>query len=242
MKILAILLFHLVLISFVTGQTVSKQGSLIYKVSRGENTRVFNLYFNSQESMFVLDNKHIITTSGTLKSVLKKNKVSDNYVLKDYQTMTMQSKEFLKNNQSCRVNDSLPKLNWKLLSETKEIAGFKCQKATTYFRCAEYTAWFASAIPVEIGPWKIGGLPGLILELTNETVQEKYTIFLIEYPARKDIKPMLALGTSNDRNFSSYEDFAKVQREEVKKLVMFIKSQGDTPPDAEVKFDERECY
>jgi GLPGLI family protein len=224
MKIVIFFLCQLLIVSTVIGQTNSNQGFLVYKVLRGNNTRIFNLYFDNQESIFVLDKNHTVDSSGALKSVAKKSNSSNNY------------------SQSCNVNDSIPKLDWKLLPEQKNISGFKCQKAITFFRCSTYTAWFTNAIPVNIGPWKIGGLPGLILELTNETVQEKYTILSIEYPAHKNIKPMLALVPNKDRNFSSYEDFAQVQREEVKKLVLFIKSKSDTPPDSEVKFEERECY
>lgn len=34
--------------------------------------------------------------------------------------------------------------------------------ATTQFRGLTYTAWFALDIPINEGPWKFHGLPGLI--------------------------------------------------------------------------------
>jgi GLPGLI family protein len=58
--------------------------------------------------------------------------------------------------------------DWELHDETKSIANFLCQKATTHFRGRIYTAWFAQDIPVKFGPWKFHGLPGLILEVYDE--------------------------------------------------------------------------
>lgn len=39
-----------------------------------------------------------------------------------------------------------------------------CRKATGYFRGRNYIAWFCSDIPIPYGPWKLGGLPGLIIK------------------------------------------------------------------------------
>lgn len=59
-------------------------------------------------------------------------------------------------------------INWNLLDETKKINNFTCQKATGKFRGRTYTAWFTSEIPLSYGPWKLNGLPGLILEVYDE--------------------------------------------------------------------------
>ena len=53
---------------------------------------------------------------------------------------------------------------WKLHSETKKLSNFFCKKATINFRGRNYTAWYTTEIPVPFGPWKLRGLPGLILE------------------------------------------------------------------------------
>lgn len=56
------------------------------------------------------------------------------------------------------------KPEWEITEESKEIIGCQCFKATTDYRGRRWTAWFAPEIPVQDGPWKLCGLPGLILE------------------------------------------------------------------------------
>ena len=58
----------------------------------------------------------------------------------------------------------MEKPKWRLHNETKEVIDYKYQKATTHFRGRNWTVWFAPDIPVQDDPWKLWGLPGLILE------------------------------------------------------------------------------
>jgi GLPGLI family protein len=67
-----------------------------------------------------------------------------------------------------QYSESIPILNWVIGDETQTVAGYLCQKATCKFRGREYTAWFATDIPVNNGPWKFGGLPGLILKVSDK--------------------------------------------------------------------------
>ncbi|OYQ43251.1 hypothetical protein CHU92_03595 [Flavobacterium cyanobacteriorum] len=66
------------------------------------------------------------------------------------------------------VQDIYHRFKWNITGETKDIAGFLCTKATTNYRGRVWTAWFAPDIPIPFGPWKLHGLPGLILESTRE--------------------------------------------------------------------------
>jgi GLPGLI family protein len=66
--------------------------------------------------------------------------------------------------------EDMPVLNWEITNERQRILSYNCKKATVSFRGRDYVAWFTSDIPISNGPWKFGGLPGLILKLydTNE--------------------------------------------------------------------------
>lgn len=64
--------------------------------------------------------------------------------------------------------DSVPSLEWNFSDEeTGSIMGYDCRKATVKFAGRSYTAWFTPEIPLPFGPYKFGGLPGLILKLED---------------------------------------------------------------------------
>ncbi len=73
-----------------------------------------------------------------------------------------------------QYTEVLPNFKWQILSESKEIQGYKCQKAQGEFRGRKYIAWFAPSIPISDGPWKFCGLPGLILAVEDT---DKYFVF-----------------------------------------------------------------
>ena len=78
------------------------------------------------------------------------------------------------------VAEELPQLEWNITKETRKILGYKATKATTFFRGRDYEAWFAVQIPFRMGPWKLQGLPGLILEVYDTDMKVLFTIDKIE--------------------------------------------------------------
>lgn len=65
------------------------------------------------------------------------------------------------------LDGTYPAVDWKIRDEVKEIGGYSCQRADTEFKGRMYTAWFAADLPFPYGPWKLQGLPGLILEVKD---------------------------------------------------------------------------
>lgn len=47
--------------------------------------------------------------------------------------------------------------------DTMTVCGYVCKKATVLFAGRTWIAWFTEDLPVSCGPWKLSGLPGLIL-------------------------------------------------------------------------------
>ena len=76
--------------------------------------------------------------------------------------------------------EDVKKPEWELLPDTLTILGYLCKKATCTFHCREYTAWYAPEIPISEGPWKLTGLPGLILKAYDKKRQIQFDAVAIE--------------------------------------------------------------
>ncbi len=65
------------------------------------------------------------------------------------------------------VEDSIAPVRWKVLNELKEVAGHVCMSAETVdtVKKQRIVGWFALDLPVQAGPERLGGLPGLLLEI-----------------------------------------------------------------------------
>jgi len=62
------------------------------------------------------------------------------------------------------VRDSTRKINWKVTSETRDIAGYSCRRANAIIMDSIYVvAFYTDEIPVSGGPESFTGLPGMIL-------------------------------------------------------------------------------
>ena len=79
-----------------------------------------------------------------------------------------------------KYTESVPKIKWKIESGQKEILGYKCQQALCTFRGRQYEVWFTTDIPLSYGPWKLQGLPGLILEAKDSKGEYHFTAVGIE--------------------------------------------------------------
>lgn len=65
----------------------------------------------------------------------------------------------------CEEKTEIPQ--WELLPDTATILSYPCRKAVCSFKGRDYEAWFATEIPRSEGPWKLQGLPGLILRASD---------------------------------------------------------------------------
>ncbi len=57
---------------------------------------------------------------------------------------------------------------WTVHNDTMTIQGYTCRRATTLFLGREWEVYFAPEIPMNKGPWKLWGLPGLIVQATDK--------------------------------------------------------------------------
>ena len=62
-------------------------------------------------------------------------------------------------------DEPYPGQQWTLTQDTATILGYHCQKASCCYHGRDFEAWFTTEIPLRFGPWKFGGLPGLIVKV-----------------------------------------------------------------------------
>jgi len=89
------------------------------------------------------------------------------------------------------VSEPKIKLNWVLEGKTKTILNFKCNSAKVKFRGKEYIAYYTTEIPINGGPWKFRGLPGLILELKSLDNKIDFKVLSIKKEKKIDKKDFL---------------------------------------------------
>ena len=70
--------------------------------------------------------------------------------------------------------EPLCEMRWQIGDSTKTILGYECIAAETDFHGRHWNVWFTPEIPIQDGPWKFCGLPGLILEAADSTGQHSF--------------------------------------------------------------------
>ena len=77
-----------------------------------------------------------------------------------------------------------PDIAWTLTDDTLTVSDYLCQQATATFRGVEWRVWYTEEIPSSAGPWRLRGLPGLIVKAKSEA----HTFCLAEI--RQEIVPI----------------------------------------------------
>lgn len=77
--------------------------------------------------------------------------------------------DYFEMDHSRRYEQQYPDLQWEMLFEQDTIIGYVCQAANAVYAGRKWKAWYTAEIPSSAGPWKLNGLPGLILKATNDS-------------------------------------------------------------------------
>jgi len=126
------------------------------------NTTYFNLYFDDNKTMYKPGREVNQGTKGPdwFQDPAQNNIVYCNFEIK--QSVSQKSvfeSMFL-------ISDSLRKANWKITNDVRDIAGFKCRKATTIIMDSVFiVAFYTDQITTSGGPESFNSLPGMILGL-----------------------------------------------------------------------------
>jgi GLPGLI family protein len=105
------------------------------------------------------------------------------------------------------THEPLAKVEWELADDTLTINELFCQRAVGKLYGKSWTVWYTEEIPSSAGPWKLRGLPGLIVKAEDK---EGIHCFLL-YETKNEVR---------DINSIYHPDYHKVNR---KNLMMFKK-------------------
>lgn len=103
----------------------------------------------------------------------------------------------------CEEKEERPE--WTLLPDTMTILSYPCRKAICHFKGRDYEAWYTPEIPRSDGPWKLCGLPGLILKAQDS--QGHYTFTGTGIELNREKSPILFGG----------KDFEPISRKDLQK-------------------------
>ncbi len=79
-----------------------------------------------------------------------------------------------------KYKESIEKKNWKLESGDTTLLGYPCKKASCTFRGRTWNVWYTLEIPISEGPWKLDGLPGMILSASDPNGEFSFNCKSIE--------------------------------------------------------------
>ncbi len=108
---------------------------------------------------------------------------------------------------------------WQLTANTDTtISGYPCKKATTLFAGRKYSAWYTTNIPINDGPYKFKGLPGLIIKICDTKNQHIFT--LTSFCKVNYQKPIiLSRSEGKEIDYKEYVRLIKMKQAEFAKMV-----------------------
>jgi GLPGLI family protein len=110
------------------------------------------------------------------------------------------------------------KLAWKILPDKEKIGELNTQKASVNFAGRIWTAWFATDVPIQDGPYKFHGLPGLIVKLEDKTQSHSFVL--------KEIKKLpVDYQWESDNKIKSFN--ATISLDEIKYKKQFLDSRNN---------------
>ncbi|MDR1199599.1 MAG: GLPGLI family protein [Prevotellaceae bacterium] len=113
--------------------------------------------------------------------------------------------------------EAIPIQEWKIHNDTATVSGYKCRKATCKFRGRDYEAWFTVEIPINSGPYKFGGLPGLIVKISDTKLNHVF-----ELTGTETVKEPVLFET-RDYLETNRKDYTSVYRKYKHNFINFLK-------------------
>lgn len=199
-----------------------------------ESRSLFFTIPNAETYKDVGDDLNITEEEDTLFKITKLNESNillfkDNYFLKKGKI----------------YSDTLFPMKWDLKNEKKMIDSLGCYKATAFYKGRNYVAWYCPQILIPDGPWKLGGLPGLIIEAYDETKQIQFILKAFKVLNKTDNinKYQIYFDSKTASSFSDYVNTGNLFIKKVKEQMLAQQSGScltcQTEPKIEFHFLEK---
>jgi len=121
-----------------------------------------------------------------------------------------------------------PVFEWKILPETIKIGDYQTQKAETKFGGRTWYAWFTQEIPLQDGPYKFSGLPGLIVKVQDD--KGDYSFDLMQTKKIAEIHQPLNRGQIIALSKSKYAEMEKKAQKDPASFYSAQRSGGGRGP------------
>lgn len=210
--------------------SIAQEGIVYYSYTDaigvgGNEGEIYNAY-----TIFSKDKSFYVVAKDSLENAISKAKAKTHYQNKDESlnkisnglVLTQQgeqvvcdyTKKILLSNifdgKHTYVKETLPKFSWEITKQKKKIGIFNCILGTTTFRGRKYYAWYTPEIPVYSGPWKLNGLPGMILEAYDEGQNVNWNFKSYKFPIMVKQDYTIRKGkTDKNISFLTIDEFKK---------------------------------
>ncbi|WP_299710690.1 GLPGLI family protein [uncultured Tenacibaculum sp.] len=199
--------------------------TIIYNTSRHiERAGVLIINDTSTKSIFheKKDKKRKRITKKEGKRIITLSNKKTRFNFFDYNRDSLISKEDILN-EGFNVKEKIPVFNWKLLDTTKVINNISVKCATTNLRGRKYIAWYSTKYPVKSGPWKFNGLPGLIVDVYDETKRYRWTLSKI-YSEKINFEKYISKIINNDLPNIQLKEFVNLKYSNNRKIISRLQS------------------
>lgn len=119
------------------------------------------------------------------------------------------------------IKDDDCKIDWTLRDNFKFVMNYKCQEAVCTFRGRNYHAYFLKDLPFPSGPFKFGGLPGIILQIESDDKAVQITAYEIALDNDKIVNPYVSKS-----KFMTWNEFKKKYKERFDKFLNYTPEEG----------------
>lgn len=241
-----------VALAFIWSISLAGQDSLIYKVEyicetkieKGKTQDGLNtLYFTGDKSLYI--HNEFPTESRWAGESGDPNRRVFHYIQGDseglpvYMDFTSDSMTYKSEYGNAHINfiftEAIPKIDWKILDLESKIGGYSARLAVGDFGGRTYQVYFTEEIPIPLGPYKLTGLPGLILEVFSVDEMVKYWFKSFQIVKKVDVE----IASPTDGINITKEGFKKMLIEKL----LSVESRGNVtnnnpPSDWEIEKDK----